>query len=84
MEAFKKAGGLAFKKKDFKEAVKMFTKAIELDSKNTSLYGNRSVAYLKCKDYSKVDGSLVSGVGRRLWIRFNGGSNSYTSWKWHR
>mmetsp|Transcript_20591 Transcript_20591/g.33430 ORF Transcript_20591/g.33430 Transcript_20591/m.33430 type:complete len:576 (-) Transcript_20591:192-1919(-) len=54
MEAFKKAGGLAFKKKDFKEAVKMFTKAIELDSKNTSLYGNRSVAYLKCKDYSKA------------------------------
>eukprot|EP00954_Amorphochlora_amoebiformis_P001405 107449-Amorphochlora_amoeboformis.AAC.1 len=54
MEAFKKAGGLAFKKKDFKEAVIQFTKAIEIDSKNIALYSNRSVAYLKTGDIDKA------------------------------
>mmetsp|Transcript_12113 Transcript_12113/g.29790 ORF Transcript_12113/g.29790 Transcript_12113/m.29790 type:complete len:571 (-) Transcript_12113:330-2042(-) len=54
MEAFKKAGGLCFKNKDFKGAVEQFTKAIELDGKNISLYGNRSVAFLKCGDHEKA------------------------------
>jgi len=54
MEAFKKAGGLAFKKGDFNEAVAQFTKAIEVDSKNVALYGNRSVAFLKLGDFTKA------------------------------
>eukprot|EP00468_Gymnochlora_sp_CCMP2014_P013170 CAMPEP_0167756360 /NCGR_PEP_ID=MMETSP0110_2-20121227/9344_1 /TAXON_ID=629695 /ORGANISM="Gymnochlora sp., Strain CCMP2014" /LENGTH=557 /DNA_ID=CAMNT_0007642465 /DNA_START=71 /DNA_END=1744 /DNA_ORIENTATION=+ len=54
MEAFKKAGAAAFRKKDFTEAAAQFSKAIEVDKKNETLYGNRSVAYLKLGEFEKA------------------------------
>ncbi len=54
MEGFKAKGVAAFKQKNYEEAIEMFSKAIELDSKNVSLIANRSFAHLKQGQFSQA------------------------------
>lgn len=50
----KEKGNAAFNKKDFKEAVKYFSEAIELDPSNHVLYSNRSGAYVSMGEHQKA------------------------------
>lgn len=52
----KALGNAAFAKKDFKEAIEYFTKAIEVAPKSTAhvLYSNRSGSYASLKEYQKA------------------------------
>jgi ankyrin repeat protein len=46
-EELKAKGNAHFLKKEYKEAIKAYTNAIELDTSNAVLYSNRSAAHLK-------------------------------------
>lgn len=45
-EKFKNEGNVYYEKKDYPEAITLYSKAIELVSDNAAYYGNRSAAYL--------------------------------------
>ncbi|RPA82117.1 TPR-like protein [Ascobolus immersus RN42] len=45
-EAYKQAGNVFYKQKDYKKAVEQYTKAIELEPKNSTFLFNRSAAYM--------------------------------------
>jgi len=59
-ETAKTNGNAAFKKGNFKEAIKCFSEAIEAEPKNASFYSNRSAAYMKLDDHEKAleDGKM--------------------------
>eukprot|EP00163_Fabomonas_tropica_P005512 TRINITY_DN15034_c0_g1_i1.p1 TRINITY_DN15034_c0_g1~~TRINITY_DN15034_c0_g1_i1.p1 ORF type:complete len:545 (-),score=72.19 TRINITY_DN15034_c0_g1_i1:134-1768(-) len=46
-EELKDLGNAAFKRKDFDEAIKLYTRALDRDSEMISLYSNRAFAYVK-------------------------------------
>jgi len=50
----KKLGNEAYEAKDYPEAIKLYTEAIELDPENHVYYSNRSVAYGMNKDWGKA------------------------------
>jgi len=52
--ALKEKGNKAFADADYIKAVDMFTKAIELDPNNHTLYSNRSAAYLKLDQFTEA------------------------------
>jgi tetratricopeptide (TPR) repeat protein len=45
-------GNEAIRSKDFDEALKYYTKSLELDSQMYQTYGNRALVYIKTKGYS--------------------------------
>ena len=49
--ALKDAGNKAFSAKNYDKAIELFTKAIDLDSKNHILYSNRSAAHAGKKNW---------------------------------
>jgi stress-induced-phosphoprotein 1 len=53
-DALKNKGNEAFQRKDYVEAVKLFTEAIQLDPKNHVLYSNRSGAYAAQQKYTEA------------------------------
>ncbi|RKO90553.1 hypothetical protein BDK51DRAFT_17541, partial [Blyttiomyces helicus] len=50
----KTQGNAAFSSGDFKTAIELFSKAIELDPSNHVLYSNRSASYASLKEYQKA------------------------------
>ncbi len=50
-EKLKEQGNEYFKKGDYERAIKLYSEAIELDSKSPALYANRAFAYLKTEAY---------------------------------
>ena len=62
MSADLKAKGIAsFKSKDFKGAVAQFTKAIEVDAKDETLWANRSAANLKIHEVAAAIADVTRG-----------------------
>jgi stress-induced-phosphoprotein 1 len=51
---WKNRGNEAFSNKDNEEAIKCFTRAIEIDSKNNVFFSNRSAAYAAIGQYDKA------------------------------
>ncbi|KAL7571358.1 hypothetical protein ACA910_007671 [Epithemia clementina (nom. ined.)] len=47
---YRDSGNKAFKNGDWKKAISYYSKAIDLDDKDSALYSNRSAAYLKAGD----------------------------------
>ncbi|GMI17619.1 hypothetical protein TrLO_g4440 [Triparma laevis f. longispina] len=47
----KEQGNLAMAKSSYKEAIKLYTEALELDAKNSASLNNRALAYLKMKQF---------------------------------
>jgi len=74
-EAAKAAGNNYFKAKDYDNAIKSFTEAIEVDSTNHTLYSNRSAAYASQGSFKEaladankciaLNGSWARGHSRR-------------------
>jgi stress-induced-phosphoprotein 1 len=52
-EQWKNKGNAEFQKGNYGEAVKHYTKAIELDTANPALFSNRAAAYAGLKDWEK-------------------------------
>lgn len=50
-EDYKEIGNEFFKRGEFNQSIKEYTAAIELDKENPVYYSNRSMAYLKVKDF---------------------------------
>lgn len=53
-EAKKQSGNEFYKKKNYREAIKEYSAAIEFNPKNASYYGNRSAAYMMDSNYKKA------------------------------
>lgn len=53
VEQWKNKGNAEFSKKNYSEAIKCYTKAIELDNKNPALFTNRSAAYAGLHEWQK-------------------------------
>lgn len=58
-EELKNKANEHFRKKEYDDAIKLYSKGIDKDPKNHILYGNRSFAYLKteCFGYAYLDAS---------------------------
>ena len=54
-EKLKSEGNERYKVKDYKGAIALYTKAIELDSTNPAFYGNRAAAYLMTMSYKEAN-----------------------------
>jgi len=52
--ALKERGNVEFQKQNFKEAVALYSEAIELEPENHTLYSNRSAAYKSCKQLAEA------------------------------
>ncbi|PVV02786.1 hypothetical protein BB560_002754, partial [Smittium megazygosporum] len=61
-EQEKTQGNKFFKGKDYAQAIKHYSKAIELDPKNSIYYVNRAIAYLKIEQYEKADADCTQGL----------------------
>jgi tetratricopeptide (TPR) repeat protein len=62
---YKEKGNEAFKKSDWDEAVKFYTKAIKLGEKHKELsvfYKNRAAAYLKLEDWEKAHNDCTKSL----------------------
>ena len=59
-QAFKDAGNKSYEKKNYTDAIDKYTKGIEMDPKDVTLYSNRSAAYAKIFDWyrSFEDGQM--------------------------
>ncbi|CAF0728958.1 unnamed protein product [Brachionus calyciflorus] len=53
-ETFKNEGNVCYKEGKYKEAVDLYTQAIDLVPKNAAYYGNRAAAYFMLKKYKEV------------------------------
>jgi len=51
-EAFKASGNKYFKAKDYANAIREYTKAIEADPKNATYYNNRAAAYISANSFT--------------------------------
>jgi tetratricopeptide (TPR) repeat protein len=51
-ERFK--GNECMKAKEFADAIKCYTKALEINPEDTATYSNRALAYLKTKEYARA------------------------------
>ncbi|XP_010771921.1 E3 ubiquitin-protein ligase TTC3-like [Notothenia coriiceps] len=69
-EEMKKKGNENFKKMQFEEAVKYYSKAIKLYPDNHFIYGNRALCYIRCKKYLKAvtDGKRATLI-KPLWVK---------------
>ena len=47
-------GNKAFESQDYKTALDLYTKAIEVDEKNHTLYSNRSATFAAIKEWQKA------------------------------
>ncbi|EAL66022.1 hypothetical protein DDB_G0282885 [Dictyostelium discoideum AX4] len=52
---YKEKGNKLFGQQKYKESIEYYTLAIQLDSTNAVLYGNRAMAYLKMKNYQQCE-----------------------------
>ncbi|KAN0011653.1 hypothetical protein ACTFIU_011231 [Dictyostelium citrinum] len=52
---YKEKGNKLFGQQKYKESIEYYTLAIQLDSTNAILYGNRAMAYLKMKNYQQCE-----------------------------
>ncbi|KAK5579513.1 hypothetical protein RB653_009197 [Dictyostelium firmibasis] len=52
---YKEKGNQLFGQQKYKESIEYYTLAIQLDSTNAILYGNRAMAYLKMKNYQQCE-----------------------------
>ncbi|XP_013422191.1 stress-induced-phosphoprotein 1-like [Lingula anatina] len=50
----KDAGNAALQAGKFKDAIELYSQAIEMDKENPALYSNRSVAHIKAKEFEKA------------------------------
>ncbi len=53
-EVERERGNDYFKKGDFYEAIKCYTRSVVINKNNATTYSNRAMAYLKTKEYTKV------------------------------
>ncbi|KAL0923707.1 hypothetical protein M5K25_007774 [Dendrobium thyrsiflorum] len=60
----KEAGNTAYKKKDFEDAIKHYTKAIELDDEDISFLTNRAAVYLEMGEYEDCIADCDKAVER--------------------
>jgi tetratricopeptide (TPR) repeat protein len=51
-EELEKKGNAAFVDEDFEEAVNLYTKALDLDSTNASVYISRAAAHVKLENFT--------------------------------
>ncbi|ETO11026.1 hypothetical protein RFI_26349 [Reticulomyxa filosa] len=51
----KKSGNEYYQRKDYKAAIKEYSKGIEIDPKNYVLYCNRGMAQLQCKQFEQAE-----------------------------
>ena len=56
MSSFKDLGNEAFKQKDYPTAIKHYTAAIEENSNDHTLYGNRAASYHNMGSYANAEG----------------------------
>eukprot|EP01062_Namystynia_karyoxenos_P003360 TRINITY_DN111_c0_g1_i2.p1 TRINITY_DN111_c0_g1~~TRINITY_DN111_c0_g1_i2.p1 ORF type:complete len:509 (+),score=198.30 TRINITY_DN111_c0_g1_i2:97-1527(+) len=54
-QELKEQGNAAFRKKDYAEAVELYSSAIELDADNYTLYSNRAAAFLHLLRHKEAD-----------------------------
>ncbi|KAH9409796.1 PREDICTED: serine/threonine-protein phosphatase 5-like [Rhagoletis zephyria] len=66
-EELKSQANEHFRKKEYEDAIQLYTKAIDKDPKNHILYGNRSFAYLKteCFGYAYLDASYAIELDKK-------------------
>uniref|UniRef100_W5NC97 Uncharacterized protein n=1 Tax=Lepisosteus oculatus TaxID=7918 RepID=W5NC97_LEPOC len=74
-EELKEKANKYFKEKDYENAIKFYTEALELNPENAIYYSNRSLAYLRTECYGyaladatralEIDKSYIKGYYRR-------------------
>lgn len=61
-EAAKEKGNVAFKKKDFRGAVRSYSEAIRWDEDNATYYSNRAAAYLAMYNFHQAEADCSKAV----------------------
>lgn len=70
-DTWKNKGNAEYSKQNYSEAVKSYTKAIDLDkANNPALYTNRAAAYAGLKDWEKSYNDAVKSVQlKEDWVK---------------
>merc|ERR1719203_2662275 len=77
-DEFKTKGNELYKKKEFKEAIEMYDKAIEKEPNDLVYYNNKCAVWIEMKEYDKVLECLQDKVDRRYEINgANPGGGSF-------
>ena len=63
-EEEKKLGNACFARKEYDEAIKHYTKAIELDDSQAAFYSNRSACYASKKEWQAALGDALQCVSK--------------------
>eukprot|EP00250_Pteridium_aquilinum_P016937 c23376_g1_i1 orf=75-2048(+) len=61
-EAAKEKGNAAFKKKDFRGAVRSYSEAIQWDEDNATYYSNRAAAYLAMYNFHQAEADCCKAI----------------------
>ncbi|KAH7429470.1 hypothetical protein KP509_09G050400 [Ceratopteris richardii] len=61
-EAAKEKGNAAFKKKDYKVALRCYTEAIQWDEENPTYYSNRAAAYLALYNFHQAEADCCKAL----------------------